>query len=52
MMFIDEDLAARVRRKSDAKEFYLGLAEIEAVEQSSINYLLLDDYSVWFVNNR
>ncbi len=51
MMFDGEDLAARVRRKSDKKEFYLGLAEIEAVEQGS-NYQLLDDYSVWFVNNR
>ena len=51
-MFGGEDLAARVRRQSDDKEFYLGLAEIEAVEQGTVNYQLLDDYSVWFVNNR
>ena len=52
MMFGGEDLAARVRRKSDGKAFYLGLAEIEAVDKKSPNYQLLDDYSVWFVNNR
>ena len=52
MMFGGEDLAARVRRKSDGKQFYLGLAEIEVVEKGSKNYQLLDDYSAWFVNNR
>jgi hypothetical protein len=51
MMFC-EDLAGRVRRKSDGKEFYLGLAEIKAVDKKSVNYQLLDDYAVWFVNNR
>ena len=52
MLYNGEDLAACVRRKSDGKEFYLGLAEIEAVNIKSENYKLLDDYSVWFVNNR
>ncbi len=52
MMFDGEDLAAFVRRKSDGKQFYLGLAEIEVVEQGTVNYQLLDDYSLWFVNNR
>ena len=52
MMFGGEDLVARVRRKSDGKEFYLGLAEIEIVDKTHPNYQLLDDYSVWFVNNR
>ena len=52
MMFGGEDLAARVRRKSDGKEFYLGLAEIEVVDKNRPNYQLLDDYSIWFVNNR
>ena len=52
MLFGGEDLAARVRRKSDNKQFYLGLAEVEAVEQGTGNFQLLDDYSVWFVNNR
>jgi hypothetical protein len=48
----DEDLAAHVRRKSDGKEFWLGLAELKAVAKKSKNYQLLDDYAVWFVNNR
>ncbi|MHC4443936.1 MAG: hypothetical protein ACYTF1_05800 [Planctomycetota bacterium] len=52
MMFRGDDLGAHVRRKSDGKEFYLGLAEIEAVDKDSLNYQLLDDYSVWLVNNR
>ena len=52
MLFHDEEAAGRVRRKSDGKEFYLGLAEIEAVDKKSKNYELLDDYGVWFVNNR
>ena len=50
MLYHGEDLAARVRRKSDGKEFYLGLAEIETVNKKSGNHELLDDYSVWFVN--
>jgi hypothetical protein len=52
MMFYGEDLAAHVRRKSDGKEFYLGLAELKAVTRKSKNYQLLHDYAVWFVNNR
>jgi hypothetical protein len=52
MMYHAEDIGAHVRRKSDGKEFYLGLAEIEAVDQESTNYKLLNDYSVFFVNNR
>jgi hypothetical protein len=52
MMFSGEDLAGRMRRKSDGKEFYLGLAEIGAVDKKSKNYQLLQDYGVWFVNSR
>ena len=52
MMYHREDLAARVLRKSDGKEFLLGLAEIKAVDRKSPNYQLLDDYATWFVNNR
>ena len=51
MMFQDEDLAGHVRRKSDGKEFHLGLAEIKAVNKKSKNYQLLHDFAVWFVNN-
>lgn len=52
MMFYGQDLAAYVRRKTDGKEFYLGLAEIEAVDKKTTNYQLLNDYAVWFVNSR
>jgi len=47
-----EDLAGHVRRKSDGREFHLGLVEIEAVDKTSKNNQLLNDYAVWFVNNR
>ena len=52
MLFAGDDLAARVRCKSDAKEFLLGLSEIEAVDKKSLNCQLLDDFSVWFANSR
>ena len=51
-MFGGEDIGAHVRRKSDGKEFWLGLAELKAVDKKSANHQLLDDYAVWFVNNR
>jgi len=51
-LFHDEVLAGHVWRKSDSKEFYLGLTEIEPVDKESVNYQLLNDYSVWFANNR
>ncbi len=51
MIYHGEDLAGLVRRKSDGREFYLGLSEIEAVDKKSENYQLLDDYAVWFVND-
>jgi hypothetical protein len=52
MLFRGEDLAAHVRRQSDGREFYLGLAELKAVDKKSRNYQLLDDYGTWFANNR
>jgi hypothetical protein len=52
MLFSDEDLVAHVRRLSDGKEFWLGLAELRATDRKSPNRQLLDDYSVWLVNNR
>lgn len=48
----EEDVGACVRRISDGKKFLLGLSELEATDKKSKNYQLLDDYSVWFVNNR
>jgi len=52
MLFPGEDIGAHVRRISDSKEFFLGLSELKATDRKSANYQLLDDYSVWFVNNR
>lgn len=52
MLIPGEDLAAQVRRQSDGREFCLGLSELKAVDKRSGNYQLLDDYAVWFANNR
>jgi len=52
MLFGGEDIAARVRRKSDGKEFYLGLAEVKAIDKRSPTNQLLDDYAVFFTNYR
>ena len=52
MMCFDEDIAAHVRRKSDGKEFCLGLSELEAVSKKSKNRQLIHDYVVYFVNSR
>ena len=51
---INEDygLLVDVKRTSDNKKFTLPLADLKAIEEHSKNYQLLDDYSVWFVNNR
>jgi hypothetical protein len=52
MLFAGDDIAAHVRRKSDGKEFVLGLAELSAVDKSSSNYRHLNDYAVFLVNYR
>lgn len=52
MLFWEDDIGAIVRRISDGKEFLLGLSELKATDKKSKNYELLDDYSVWLVNNR
>lgn|SRR5574341_122295 len=52
MLFGGEDIAAHVRRKSDGKEFFLGLAELKAIDKRSPNYQLLDDYAVFCANYR
>ena len=45
-------LLVRVQRISDKKKFVLPLADLKSTDRKSKNYQLLDDYSVWFVNNR
>jgi hypothetical protein len=52
MLFQDDDISAHVRRKSDGKEFWRGLAELEAVQKRSHNAQLIHDFGVFFVNSR
>ncbi|MCR4321971.1 MAG: calcium-binding protein [Candidatus Brocadiaceae bacterium] len=45
-------ILVNAKRVSDKKKFTLPLAELEATDERSKNYQWLDDYSVWFVNNK
>jgi len=51
---VDEDdgILVHVRRLSDKKKFTLTLSDLQATDEQSKNYQLLDDFSVWFVNWR
>ncbi|MCX5811420.1 MAG: hypothetical protein NT178_02595 [Proteobacteria bacterium] len=40
----------KVKRVHDNQRFILELASLKAIDETSKNYTLLDDYSVWFVN--
>ena len=51
-MCYEEDIGACVHRVSDGKKFLLGLSELKATDKKTKIYQFLDDYSVWFVNNR
>ena len=51
-MLFGDDIAAFVRRRSDGREFWLGLSELEAKRSDPANRQLLDDYSFWFANCR
>ncbi len=45
-------LYADVQRISDEKRFILTLEDLKAIDKSSKNFQLLDDYTTWFVNYR
>ena len=46
------DILANVYRIPHRKKFTIPLSELEAVDKESLNYQLLKDYTVWFVNWR
>ncbi len=47
-----DGIFVHVQRISDKRKFVLPLADLKSTDRKSKNYQLLDDYSVWFVNNR
>jgi hypothetical protein len=49
---IDEvhGILVKVKRVNDNQRFILDLASLKGVDETSKNYTLLDDYSVWFIN--
>lgn len=50
---LDENngILVEVERLSDKKNFILPLADLKSTDTGSKNYQLLDDFSVWLVNN-
>jgi hypothetical protein len=46
----EEGIVVNVKRVSDKRKFVIPLADLEAKDEKSINYQLLNDYAVWFVN--
>lgn len=48
----EEGIYVHVERISDKKRFYLTLADLRGVDESSRNAQILDDHAVWFVNFR
>ncbi len=46
----DRGILVKVRRMADKRKFTLPLADLEATDEQSKNYQLLNDFSVWFVN--
>jgi hypothetical protein len=52
MMFYGEDIGAHVKRKSDGKEFWLGLSELKGIASKSKNKQLIHDFAVFFINSR
>ncbi len=46
----DRDILVKVRRVSDGKKFTIPLSKLQADDEASQNYQLLNDYSVWIVN--
>jgi hypothetical protein len=49
---VPDELKAHVRRKTDNKEFVLGLSELKGTSKGSENYRILHDYALWLVNYR
>ena len=52
MLYFDEDVGALCRRRSDGREFVLGLAELKATDPNHPNSQLIDDYRFYFANYR
>ena len=44
-------ILVKVKRVNDNQRFILELTSLRAVDETSKNYMLLDDYSVWFANH-
>jgi hypothetical protein len=48
---VDHGILIKVKRVIDNQRFILDLASLKAIDEKSNNFMLLDDYCVWFVNH-
>lgn len=46
----DEDIFVKLKRIKDNKEFEIGLDWLKCINPKNRNYLLIEDYAVWYVN--
>jgi len=46
----ENEIIAKVKRKTDQKIFTIGLSWLEATDKGSSHYQLFHDYSVWHIN--
>lgn len=49
---VEWDILVNVKRIPYRKRFTIPLSELQAVDKTSKNYQLLNDYTVWFINWR
>ena len=46
----DDDLIAKILRISDGKIFHMELSWLKCTDKKSPEYVMLNDYSIWYVN--
>jgi len=46
----NDDVQAKIKRISDRKVFTIGLSWLQAEDESSKEFTLLDDYGMWHAN--
>jgi hypothetical protein len=46
----DDEIIVKVKRQKDGKKFYIGLDWLKAIDKSSTNFQLINDYASWHTN--
>lgn len=48
---VDHGILIKVKRVIDNQRFILDLASLKTIDEKSNNFMLLDDYCLWFANH-